>query len=89
MRVGCRLCRVADLEDGGGMTRKPGPCNANECDNPFTRLYPCGWRCADHAPQPRAADSASKKRVPLFSSELKNEGKIKARIAWWLTTRGE
>lgn len=32
------------------MIRKPGPCNARGCPNPFTRLYPAGWRCEKHRP---------------------------------------
>lgn len=34
------------------MTRTSGPCNARSCTNPFTRLYPAGWRCEEHKPVP-------------------------------------
>lgn len=44
--------------EGDGVTRTPGPCNARACDNPFTRLYPCGWRCREHAPVPETRRAA-------------------------------
>ena len=41
-----------------GYSRTPRPCSVPECGSRFARLYPCGWRCAEHAPVPAGSTAA-------------------------------